>query len=352
MPVFRGAWSATEIYTKLDIVSHNGSSYVARRTVTGVTPTDATEGADNWLLVAQAGGVSWEDLTAAQKAEIYDTIINEIFGVQGDRLTLKHNGNTVTFYDNGNLTTATHNLDTMQQAIADNATALNSKADAADVYDKTEIDGKVDTLQSSINNKAPANTVYTKTEINETVSGINSAINTKANAADVYSKDTVDTKVGTVATAVSTLAGNVYTKSEINSTVNGINQSIDNLQNNTYSRTYLDTALSGKANTEDTFPKIVTVTTSTASITISTTQTQNITYYCTSPLTSLTLAAVPSIGCENNIFFESGSTPTSFTYPNTLQWIGNSELYTVEANKKYAISILHGVAVMAPINDN
>lgn len=351
LPVFRGAYDGNEIYTKLDIVEFNGSSYVAKQTTTGVEPTDPDEGAENWIMVAQAGQATWEALTPQQKAAIYQDIINIVFGEYNDRLTLSHGGNTVSFFDDGNITTKKHNLDTIAQSIQTNANAITTKANANNVYTKQQINSTVSTLQDAdteIYNYAKDGF----TNIDLDIKNMKDALDGKADAADVYTTTQVDNKVSVVANAVSSLAGNTYTKSQINSTVNGINQNIETLQNTTYSRTFLDNALSGKADTESTFPKVVSIIDTEATITINSTQTQNITYFFTQPLTSLTLAAVPNIGCETTLIFESGSTPTSFTYPNTLEWIGNSELYTVAPNTKYAISILYGVACMAPINDN
>lgn len=58
--------------------------------------------------------------------------------------------------------------------------ALATKASTANVYSKTEIDGKVSTINTNINAKANASSVYTKTEIDGKVSTINSAIDGKA----------------------------------------------------------------------------------------------------------------------------------------------------------------------------
>ncbi len=381
LPVFRGEYSATDIYTKLDIVSYNGSSYVAKQTVTGITPTDATAGAANWLLVAQAGQVAWPDLTPEQKAQIYQDIIDSVFGDYNDRLTLTHGSNTVTFFDNGNITTKKHNLDTIAANIQTNAEAITTKANAADVYDKTEINAKV----ASLHDENASTYNYAKDNIEDLaddIAAVESTVAGKADASSVYDKDTVDTKVGTVATAVSTLAGNVYTKSQINSTVSGINQDIDTLQNTTYTRTYLDTQLGGKADVENIYTKsqldfmmqdkIVTpdyyadfatllrnalydireacsldeyfrpldnttlVEGSTLSISITANEIQNHIYNCTTPLASLTLESVAASRYETDIYFTSGTTATTLTYPNTLKWLSSD---TIAANTSYVLSV-------------
>ena len=58
--------------------------------------------------------------------------------------------------------------------------ALAKKASTANVYSKTDIDGKISTINTNINAKAYASSVYTKTEIDGKVSTINSAIDGKA----------------------------------------------------------------------------------------------------------------------------------------------------------------------------
>ena len=63
-PIFKGAWSTTATYTRLDIVKYMGSSYVCIvDTTTGSLPTD--EG--KWVLVAEKGDVGSVDLTVGNK---------------------------------------------------------------------------------------------------------------------------------------------------------------------------------------------------------------------------------------------------------------------------------------------
>lgn len=63
-PVFKGEWSITETYTRLDIVKYNGSSYVCiAETLSGSVPTNE----NNWVLVAEKGDISSVDLTVGNK---------------------------------------------------------------------------------------------------------------------------------------------------------------------------------------------------------------------------------------------------------------------------------------------
>ena len=60
---------------------------------------------------------------------------------------------------------------------------LATKASTANVYSKTDIDGKISTINSALDGKAAAANVYTKTEIDNKVNTINSAIDGKATKA-------------------------------------------------------------------------------------------------------------------------------------------------------------------------
>lgn len=68
----------------------------------------------------------------------------------------------------------------------------------------------------------------------------------------------------------------------------------------------------------------------------------NTVYKC-GELTSLTLDTYPATG-EFIIVFESGSTPTTTSFPNTIKGL---ESFAAEANKIYEISIWDGRALTA-----
>ena len=126
----KGTWSDTEQYSTLDLVSYNGSSYVALKTVpAGTLPTDT----DYWQLSAQGMSVVWGDITG----DIED---------QTD----------------------------LQDALA-------GKADASSVYSKTEVD-------TALAGKADKATTYTKTETDTLLS----AKADTADLGELAEKDTVD----------------------------------------------------------------------------------------------------------------------------------------------------------------
>lgn len=64
-------------------------------------------------------------------------------------------------------------------------------------------------------------------------------------------------------------------------------------------------------------------------------------------LTALTISAVVASFRESQIWFTSGATATTFTYPNSLKWIGG--VPTIEANKSYVIAVVNGVAAIGEI---
>lgn len=105
---------------------------------------------------------------------------------------------------------------------------LGAKANSADVYNKTEIDGKVET--------------------------INANINKKANSADVYTITQMDTKLGNKADKATTLSGygitDAYTKNEADALINAKATKSTSLQGygitDAYTKTATDELLADK----------------------------------------------------------------------------------------------------------
>ena len=112
-------------------------------------------------------------------------------------------------------------------------TGLGTKANSADVYTKTQIDGQVSTLNTNINAKANSADVYTKTDAD-------ALLNNKAAKAtslsgygitDAYTKNETNELLANKATKATTLSGygitDAYTKTEINSEITTINNKIN-----------------------------------------------------------------------------------------------------------------------------
>lgn len=109
---------------------------------------------------------------------------------------------------------------------------LATKADSSNVYTKSEIDGKVTTINNNINAKANSADVYTKGQVDTALAG-------KANTAttlsgygitDAYTKTQTDSLLDGKADAATTLAGyqisDAYTKTEVNTIQSNLTQAI------------------------------------------------------------------------------------------------------------------------------
>lgn len=112
-------------------------------------------------------------------------------------------------------------------------TGLGTKANSADVYTKTQIDGQVSTLNTNINAKANSADVYTKTDAD-------ALLDSKAAKAtslsgygitDAYTKNETNELLANKASKATTLSGygitDAYTKTEINSEITTINNKIN-----------------------------------------------------------------------------------------------------------------------------
>lgn len=110
-------------------------------------------------------------------------VVGDVYDIQDTGMNVAWNG---TAWDKLGISVDLTPYLTKESAAATYATtaamneALATKASTANVYNKTDIDGKISTINTNINAKANASSVYTKTEIDGKVSAINSAIDGKA----------------------------------------------------------------------------------------------------------------------------------------------------------------------------
>ena len=74
LPMFKGTWSSSNSYNQLDIVYHDGSSYVAKNSVTSGGNNPSIN--NNWQIVAMKGELS-PTLTPEQEAYIINAIMNQ-----------------------------------------------------------------------------------------------------------------------------------------------------------------------------------------------------------------------------------------------------------------------------------
>lgn len=183
-----GEWSADAEYHTLDLVSYNGSSYMATRSVpAGTLPTDA----EYWQVVAEKGepGASeWgeiagnitdqTDLQEALDSKADTSDVEEGFADVAEALAGKANvGDSYTKTEENALLAGKANADDVYTK-TETDTLLADKADDDDVYTKDEVD-------DALADKADSDSVYTKTEVDD-------ALADKADSADVYTKDEMD----------------------------------------------------------------------------------------------------------------------------------------------------------------
>ena len=99
---------------------------------------------------------------------------------------------------------------------------LGAKANSADVYNKTEIDGKVETINANINKKANSADVYTTTQMDTKLGGKADKATTLSGygITDAYTKNEADALINAKATKSTSLQGygitDAYTKTATN----------------------------------------------------------------------------------------------------------------------------------------
>ena len=73
----RGRYAAKETYNRLDLVFHEGSSYVCL--VDGTKDTEPVDGV-TWMMIAEKGAASWGEMTDEEKTEAAFELGKELFG--------------------------------------------------------------------------------------------------------------------------------------------------------------------------------------------------------------------------------------------------------------------------------
>lgn len=198
----RGDWSATAQYVELDLVSYQGSTYIAQKIVpVGTLPTDT----EYWMINASNETPYW----------------GTIAGMLSDQTDLQ---NALDAKANANEVYTKTETDTL----------LAEKANSDDVYTKSETDDLLDL-------KANAADVYTQTELDGIFDGIDNALTTKADKTDVYTKAETTNLLSAKADS-----DDVYTKAEADALLSDKADSDD-----VYTKTETDTLLGAKANTSD-----------------------------------------------------------------------------------------------------
>jgi 3D (Asp-Asp-Asp) domain-containing protein len=117
---------------------------------------------------------------------------------------------------------------------------LNTKANAADVYTKAQVDASQAAQDTVIAQKANIADVYTKAQVDASQAAQDTVIAQKANSADVYTKSEVDTSQAAQDTVIAQKANiaDVYTKAQVDA-----------------SQAAQDTVIAQKANSADVYTK-------------------------------------------------------------------------------------------------
>ena len=196
-----GEWSDTEPYKTLDLVTYQGDSYIAIKTVpVGTLPTDT----EYWMINASNQTTYWGTIagTLSNQTDLQSALNDK---ADADAVYTKTETDTL----------------------------LAAKADADDVYTKTETD-------NLLSDKADADQVYTKSETDTLLSA-------KADTSTVYTTGQVDTLLSAKADS-----DDVYTKSQTYSKTE-VDNALSSKANaaDVYTKTQADNLLSAKANTAD-----------------------------------------------------------------------------------------------------
>ena len=237
----RGDWNSSAVYAYRDLVAYQGNSYIALKNVpAGTLPTDT----EYWMVNAAGGNTTYW-------GNIYGTLSNQTDLVTA--LALKADADDVyTKTEADALLSDKADADSVYTKTeadalldvkanendvytkAETIDLLAEKADASSVYTKTETDDLLDL-------KADKADVYTQAELDGIFDGIDNALNTKADASNVYTKTQTDNLLADKADA-----SDVYTKAEADALL-GDKADADDV----YTKSETDDLLSTKANTAD-----------------------------------------------------------------------------------------------------
>lgn len=169
----------SNVYTKAEI---DGKITKVSEDISAVSSLVASTKTDLEKKIAEAvlEGVAGVDLSGLYTKEDVDGLIEEV--------------NTKISAEAGLRTKAIGDL---ENRISSAETSLTAKANASEVYTKTEIDGKVTTINTDIS--AVSSLVQsTKADLEGKIASVETSLTSKASLTDVYTKTDVDGKISTV----------------------------------------------------------------------------------------------------------------------------------------------------------
>lgn len=238
---------------------------------------------------------------------------------------------------------------TVRFSVADLVSGLQTEITAQNKLDADYIqDGATNkpSVWNTVTDKANANNVYTKTEVDTALGNKQDIINAQNKLdADLVDDTSSDNKFVTLTDII---AWN--NKQEPISQNNKLDA--DLVDDSTSTNKFVSASEKSKIAEIDDKQDQTDITTDTSSTTVSLTLADNHEYRYTQDLTSLTLT-MPSGDFIASIVFASGSTPTSMTYDSSIKWSGNdvsSNAFVPQANQEYEIVFWYnGLSVNAVV---
>lgn len=166
LPMFKGTWSSSTNYNQLDIVYYNGSSYVAKNSVTSGGNNPSIN--NNWQIVAMKGELS-PTLSPEQEASIINAIMSQGVVIDPDYTHTDNNFtnnylNTIDNINFGTLTVKRNNTDVGTFTANQNGTInINVPTNSSDLNDSSTLQRIEDIITNSSLNitlQVKANTCY------------------------------------------------------------------------------------------------------------------------------------------------------------------------------------------------
>lgn len=97
LPIFRGEYNTNTTYERLDIVSYQGSSYVAKEHTIHNLPTSS-----HWRLVAQGG--TWSGMSETEKEEVIERLADDLVDLSYEVGTTHYSTGTEIMFQDRNET--------------------------------------------------------------------------------------------------------------------------------------------------------------------------------------------------------------------------------------------------------
>ena len=156
----KGEYDSTKTYERLDSISYNGNSYIVLKEVSGITPEEG----DYYTLLAQRGGIGPQGVQGEVGPQGYTPQKGVDYWTEEDIAEINAANQAFAAEEVAKVVAgAPEEFDTLKEMSdwllehEDSAAAMNveiqslktTKANAADVYNKTEVDTKTNILETT-----------------------------------------------------------------------------------------------------------------------------------------------------------------------------------------------------------